>query len=159
MMQQQYHLYTNGNHRAWQALDSFTQGYIEELFFTEHSPTYSFGDIEADPEAWQQAIEECRSEGSIPADATLADMSPEALLKCIDECRAFQQDNAELLKQACERDGYDMERAGRDYWFTRNSYGTGFWDRDLGDVGDQLHDACRFKIVAVYLGDDGLIRL
>jgi hypothetical protein len=47
-----------------------------------------------------------------------------------------------------------MQRAGSDYWFTRNGHGVGFWDRDLGDVGDMLSDAARDAGgVHVFFGD------
>lgn len=29
-------------------------------------------------------------------------------------------------------------RAGHDLWLTRNGHGAGFWDRDLGELGDRL---------------------
>jgi hypothetical protein len=153
----QYHLDYNDNARTWNALDAFTQGYIECLFFTEHSPAYSFADIEDDPKAWQHALEEGQSDGQIPGDATFADLSPDALARCVEDCREFQEANAELLAKACEVAGYDMERAGNDYWLTRNGHGAGFWDRGLGDVGDKLSDAARYSTVDVCLGDDNMV--
>jgi hypothetical protein len=32
------------------------------------------------------------------------------------------------------------EMLGHDLWLTRNGHGVGFWDRDLGDLGDLLTD-------------------
>jgi len=54
-------------------------------------------------------------------------------------CRDFQEANAELLKQAG-----DDEQNGRDFWFSRNGHGVGFWDRGYPDeIGDALHDAAK----------------
>ena len=56
-----------------------------------------------------------------------------------------------------ERSAYDESRAGNDYWYTRNGHGTGFWDRGLGELGDKLAAACRYREVNMVRGDDGLI--
>jgi hypothetical protein len=61
---------------------------------------------------------------------------------------------------------YSEERAGHDYWLTRNGHGAGFWDREeltgiiVGarnetNVGDVLSDRCRHRDVSLYAGDDG----
>lgn len=31
---------------------------------------------------------------------------------------------------------------GHDLWLTTHGHGTGFWDRDLGELGDQLSSVC-----------------
>lgn len=47
-------------------------------------------------------------------------------------------------------------QCGHDFWLSRNRHGTGFWDRDLGAVGDRLHEAAKACGEAhLYLGDDG----
>lgn len=123
--------------RAYSSLDSFTQGYIEAMFFTDAS----------DPD-----------DGDL-ADASFAELAPEAFARIIKDCEAFQTTHAALLAEACGHDGYDMERAGNDYWYTRNGHGVGFWDRGLGAVGDKLSDVSRYHEVDLYRGDDGLIYL
>lgn len=126
--------------RSFAALDSFTQGYVEALFFTDAS----------DPD-----------DGDL-ADATVADLAPETIAKIVAECAAFQTANAELLAQAYDRDDYSETQAGRDYWFTRNGHGVGFWDRqqlDEGGLGDKLSAACRHDTRDVYRGDDRLVYL
>jgi hypothetical protein len=35
-------------------------------------------------------------------------------------------------------DRMDAEQFGHDFWLTRNGEGAGFWDRDLGELGDWL---------------------
>jgi hypothetical protein len=95
---------------------------------------------------------------------------------------------ADLLALAYDRDDYNEEQAGRDYWFTRNGYGVGFLDREqLNDsrdlwrecgsprvdepgwseyqarktptIGERLSDLARYSEVSPYRGDDGLIYL
>jgi hypothetical protein len=58
---------------------------------------------------------------------------------------------------ACQRllDGIEDEQIGHDLWLTRNHHGTGFWDRGLRPVGDQLSAvALAFGEDTVYVGDD-----
>ena len=128
--------------KAFRELDSFTQGYIEAAFFTSTGP---------DNEA----------EGL--GDASFAELALATFDKIVADCKAWQEANAALLDAAYgvqgkyERAPYDAERAGNDYWYTRNGHGTGFWDRGLGELGDKLAAACRYHSVSVYRGDDGLI--
>ena len=53
----------------------------------------------------------------------------------------------------------DDEKAGRDFWLTRNGHGTGFWDEGLGGkLGDALtKKAEAYGSYDLYVGDDGLI--
>lgn len=116
------------------ALDYFTQGYIEAMFFTEASA----------PE------DECFG-------ATVADLSPEAWEKIKADCKAFQEANAATL-EAVFRFVHDADtRAGRDYWFTRNGHGVGFWEpgRWPKPYGDLLDKATDRSEVYLYRGDDG----
>lgn len=114
---------------AGEGCDPFTKGYIEAAYFTDTGP-----DDEADPETG---------------------LDPESLRKAIEECKAFQSENASALKRAYST-GYTETQAGHDFWFTRNGHGVGFWDRDLGDVGDKLSDAAHaYGERNVGLSDDG----
>lgn len=136
-------------------LDAFTQGYIEALFFMESSPAWDKAQILADPEGWAEAEREGVSDGSIPGDAAFGDLSAESLGKIIRDCRVFQQLNEALLEKAYGR-GYEPEQAGRDYWFTRNGHGVGYWCRDELDaegLGDALSEACRHDEVYVHWTD------
>lgn len=48
--------------------------------------------------------------------------------------------------------------AGHDFWLTRNGHGAGFWDRDLGAIGELLtREAKAFGEFNLYIGDDGKI--
>lgn len=129
--------------KDWRELDSFTQGYIEAAFFTDTGT----GDDR------ENGLE----------NACFDEIAPESLAKVIADCAAFQAQHAALLDSVYgvtgkyEKAPYDENRAGSDYWYTRNGHGTGFWDRGLGDVADQLANVCRYREVNLVRGDDGQI--
>lgn len=82
-------------------------------------------------------------------------------------CITFIRENAaDLLEYAAtigsklpsiETGGWEM--AGHDFWLTREEHGAGFWDRNLGELGDRLTEASKEYggLIHLYLGDDGLI--
>lgn len=100
---------------------AFVLGFIEAMFFTEQSPGLS-------TEEWLAGCEPGTNEGSLPGDVGYCDIHPDSLAAIRADCEAWQAANSELLEQAYSRD-YDETQAGRDYWFTRNGHGVGFWDR------------------------------
>jgi hypothetical protein len=137
---------TPGSARQFGELDSFTQAYIEALFFTE-------AEHGTDSDTWNP-----EDQRSLLGDVTFADLAPGALADIVEDCRAFQEGHADDLALAYENVGYDEERAGHDFWLTRNGHGAGFQDRGLGAVGDRLSKMAKaYGSVDVYLGDDGLI--
>lgn len=92
----------------------------------------------------------------------ISDLSQCTLEKMVDDCKDFQEANKKLLSEAYKLysiNGYTGEQmAGHDFWLTRNGHGTGFWDRDLGSIGDELTTASEvYKGVDLYVGDYGLI--
>jgi phage repressor protein C with HTH and peptisase S24 domain len=127
--------------RSFNSLDAFTQGYIEAMFFTDAS----------DPD-----------DGDL-ANATFAELAPKALEKIVSDCVRFQSENRADLDEALDTgriNGYDDAGAGRDFWYTRNGHGVGFWDRKLGDIGEVMSEAARkWGQVDLYRGDDELIYL
>lgn len=50
--------------------------------------------------------------------------------------------------------GMSESSIGHNLWLTRCGHGTGFWDRDLGAVGDRLTEGCE-RIGDATLLDDG----
>jgi hypothetical protein len=85
---------------------------------------------------------------------TICDVDLSALQAMQDDCKDFIESNEPNLILA----GYNPERAGHDFWLTRNSHGAGFWDRGLGDVGDRLSDSCKpYGSCYLHIGDDGKI--
>ena len=67
------------------------------------------------------------------------DLSETARIAIAIDCQHFLVHNQVLLSHA----GLGLDQIGHDLWLTRNGHGTGFWDRDLGDLGDALADAAR----------------
>lgn len=134
--------------RRFNALDDFTQGYIEAMFFTS---TGSGNDDDME-------------------DATVAEMALETWQKIIDDCTKWQRQNTTILALAAQQPGYGMMKAGRDYWYTRNGHGVGFWDREeleaaiIGinnetNLAEVLTERCEYRGLTLYRGDDGLLYL
>lgn len=136
-----------GRDHAARAESDFVLGFIEAMFFTEtgHVPISEWFETEE---------EERTSDGQLPSDCGYGELHPDSLAAIRADCEAWQAANAELLQQAYSR-GYDESQAGRDYWFTRNGHGVGFWDRaelDVDDLGKKLSDACRYNEVHPFFG-------
>lgn len=128
--------------------DAFTRQYIGTALWTGVELPY--GDDRGDSD---KAYDE-EEDSIIPA--TLREM--------IEDCATFQRDNADALAQAYQSDvfiqgeRYDASNAGHDFWLTRNGHGTGFWDRDLGAVGEALTTACKaFGAYDLAMSDNGEI--
>ena len=80
------------------------------------------------------------------------DIDPVTFAQFEADCAAFQATHGEDIAA-------DVERAGPDFWLTRNHHGAGFWDGDWPvEVGKRLTDASHaFGEVDLYVGDDGKI--
>lgn len=142
---------------GWRDLDAFTQGYIEALFFTENAPGVT-------TEEWQAT--EDHAEGSIPEDVAFSDLAPEALEAILRDCASFYAANEATIDDAlaaneCADVCEGTTQAGRDFWYTRNGHGCGFWDGDWPEpYATTLDDAAKaFREASVYLGDDGRVYL
>lgn len=86
------------------------------------------------------------------------DLSEETLEEMHKDCKDFVETQSSDLGLAQLHFGYSPERAGHDFWLTRNGHGAGFWDRGLGDLGDHLSEAARvYGEVWLYVGDDGKV--
>lgn len=88
-------------------------------------------------------------------------LSDELLTQMEADCAAFQAANgADMESGSYKDDPIGMrERAGADFWLTRNGHGCGFWDGDWREPqGEQLTVASTaFGTVDLYVGDDGRI--
>ena len=76
----------------------------------------------------------------------LETLSQDDLDGAIADCKAFQEKGAKLLEEAYNRPGYNAERAGHDFHFSRNRHGVGFWDRpelDEDGLGDKLDELAK----------------
>ena len=157
--------------RAFNALDSFTQGYIEALFFTDEERLCeeSEGDHEMPSVAIDLKTMESRFVGG--NSVSFADLAPEALTRIVVDCAAFQVANAALLSDALElvpgdeglryaREALDDRRLGMLFWYARNGHGVAFTDDGDAPCLEALQRAGRAcSEVDTYLGDDGLIHL
>lgn len=128
-------------------LDDFTLGYIECALWSTN--------------------DESTPNGGKPLDYNydIGDIAESTLKKIVEDCKKFQEDNSELLmKYYNERIKVTSDPikayAGHDFWLTRNGHGCGFWDRDLGKLGEQLTEAShKFGECWLYVGDDKKIYL
>ena len=91
----------------------FTEACIEALYFTDT------GDDEQ-PESDAELDEDCR-------------LNLEA------DCRSFWHRFGCYV--CAEPDGPTIDRAGHDFWLTRNGHGAGFWDGDWPQYGELLTKA------------------
>lgn len=77
-----------------------------------------------------------------------------------DDCEKFLEDAREILDALWHEEKMYAPQAGNDFWLTRNGHGAGFWDRGLGDAGDQLSSLAEgFRSCDDYIGDDGKLHL
>lgn len=89
-----------------------------------------------------------------PLDATYGpdDLSEEAQAKMRGDVSDFFEGCADLIAVS----GLTPEQVGHDFWLTRNRHGAGFWDRGLGEVGEQLTEMAHpYGSCDLYVGDDG----
>ncbi len=93
---------------------------------------------------------------------TLDDIEADTFARIIFDCRDFQK----KYKKLYEEGGWSDADAGKDFWYSRNGHGTGFWDVGIGDskkeeIGKLLHRAAKsYGGYSLYLGDemyDGMI--
>lgn len=115
-------------------MDNFTRAYIEAALWSTMDNADNQGD---EP---------------LAANYSISAIAPDAMASIVEDCRMFQHGNAADI-------GSEFERAGHDFWLTRNHHGAGFWDGDWPhDTGDRLTAASHaFGEFDLYVGDDGLI--
>jgi hypothetical protein len=100
--------------------------------------------------------DESDESGGEPLDRNydIEDIAPETLDQMIGDVEDFVADNRHLLELTDLARG----RIGHDFWLTRNSHGSGFWDEGLGRLGDDLTKASHaYGSYYLYVGDDGQI--
>ena len=86
----------------------------------------------------------------------ITDIAPEAMATITADCRKFQEQHG--IPEYHDSRYTDAEKAGHDFWLTRNGHGAGFWGRDeLGEDDKQKYtDAAEaFGNQDIYVGDDG----
>jgi hypothetical protein len=157
--------------RAFNALDSFTQGYIEALFFTDEERLCeeSEGAREMPSVAINMTTMESRFVGG--NSFGFADLAPKALAAIIADCAKFQTANRALMDEASElepgsesfrygRNPLDDDRLGNLFWYARNGHGVSFTDDGSAACLKALQKAAQaFRQVDSYVGDDELVYL
>lgn len=125
----------------------FTRGYVEAAFFS--------------------TSDEAREDGgdALQDNHDVSDLAPATWAAVRRDCAAFLSANQALI-EACEdhhkpgsADDDALAHAGRDFWYTREGHGAGFWDGDWPEAaGEHLSSAAKeFGTADWYLGDDGAI--
>jgi len=120
----------------------FTRGYVEAALFS------GLGEDETPP-------------GGLDA----GDLAPETWAAVRRDCAAFLAACGDLVDALGDhhRPGSPnddaMSHAGRDFWYTREGHGCGFWDGDWPEAsGEALSSAAKaFGEASWYVGDDGRI--
>ncbi len=126
-------------------LDEFTRAYIEAALWSSN--------------------DESDESGGRPMDENygLSDIHPDTLARMNEDCRKFQEECIEWItwdNLVYFPHRYTThEKAGHDFWLTRNGHGAGFWDGDWKEDADKAMTAAskRFGNVDLYVGDDGMI--
>lgn len=132
------------------ALDTFTLAYIECALWASTDNGY-LGENHPDNDPHGAET------GGDPLDQNfdVSDIAPTALAVMVRECRDFR---GYCTDQSLALDTLDDEQAGHDFWLTRNGHGSGFWDRGLGKLGDDLSKAAKtFGSSDLYVGADGKV--
>lgn len=104
-------------------------------FIPEHTP----GGLDAFTSAYLEAAEWCLDEEANRA--KVRGFAPSAVKRAMRDCLKFQMDHAPELEAFCEATGRELDLAGYCFWMNRSGSGTGFWDRDAGEIGDCLSKA------------------
>lgn len=96
---------------------------------------------------------------------TVDDVAPASLSKAMADCAEFLRKVSEADRNAytsamARPTWSGLAHMGHDFWLTRNGHGAGFWDRELGALGDRLTALAKtFGQTDIYLGDDELLYL
>ena len=167
-----------GRHHAARAESEFVLGYIEAAFFTAPRPDdvgNGVGDACPDCGATLEESDDCGAPfcpahgcdwscGEIPDCYGYLDLHPSALEKARAACARFESENASAM-EILTAGSFDLAQLGRDFWFTRNGQGVGYWDRRGATEAEslalqELDKAARdFGGCDLYRGDDGKVYL
>lgn len=108
--------------------------------------------------AFWASTDESTPNGGEPLDSNYvpADLHAETQQEMERDCKQFFEENIELIDTKKADDRY--AEAGHDFWLSRNGHGSGFWDGDWYDVGEELHAAAgNFGEYHLYIDDDGMV--
>lgn len=84
-----------------------------------------------------------------------ADIGVDSIKSMRDDCGDFVLAQWGRLQEAQEEHNYGPDKAGHDFWLTRNQHGCGYWERGLGGLGQALTEASHsYGGCDLYVGDD-----
>jgi len=132
--------------------NAFYQAYVEAALW---SSSYTAYETPEDEETQENGEDHNMDDGVYE----LATETEDAMLH---DCAAWfrhceQSDLPAVPEYDCPQYS-DEEKSGHDLWLTRCHHGAGYWDRDLGELGDKLTEAAHaMGSRDLYVGDDGLI--
>lgn len=140
----------------WADDDLGERGLGLESLYSEERNAYVSGYIEA---ALFAGVQDENGDEIDGLDAD--DFTPEALASFRQDLDDFMKANRGLIDQAMANSHYnEYNQVGADFFFTRCGHGVGFWDRGLGDIGQQLSDAAKvYGGSDIYVGDDGKLHV
>lgn len=100
----------------------------------------AFADAYIECALWSSVYEDTETGDTLPLDDSPYELSAEAVEEMFAQCSNFLSDERVIraLRKVIERTAYCIEQAGHDFWLTRNGHGAGYWDRGLGELGDDL---------------------
>ncbi len=107
-------------------------------------------------------IEEAIRTSELSKDAEMDQISPACRRRMEIDCDQFQRAYGNVIDAAETPDSSEtkkQERAGRDFWLTRNRHGAGFWDGDWSEpqATALTNAAHRYGEFDLLMGDDGEI--
>lgn len=128
--------------------DAFVRGYIDAALFSSTDESDDGGGE------------------SMDANYSRSDIASSSLKSIKRECARFIKKHKADLEEfvaASPRGSHEdggWALAGHCFWLNRNGHGTGFWDRDAGDVGDRLSAASEKAGESdMYVGDNGEVHV
>ncbi len=131
--------------RRFERLSEFAQGYVEAAFWLLD---------EEDAKRFRNG-------------ANFGHLAVKALKEMVADCDAFEKENETMLALAYASGDYTANRAGVDFWLTRNGHGAGYWDcgeltklivgkNNETNVGKVLTERAHvYGSMDLYRGDDG----
>lgn len=97
-------------------------------------------------------------DGGLEGAYGVTDLAPEVAARMLADCKAFVAADLDDAQAYISDDRFDAAHFGHDLWLTRNRHGVGFWNRDLGLLGERL--TMRANALGediLYVGDDGKV--
>lgn len=135
-------------------------------FVARYTPKNAYGFAKGYFEAMEWLCFDLSPDNESPFKGEVKGFSEEAVAKILSECRAFEEENEELLAtyggeyKPYRSWGISEESAGNDFFLSRNGHGAGFWDRGNHACFRDLHKAAKaFRGQEAYIGDDGFLHV